>query len=67
MGEPVDEGFSIGIWASAGGTISSIEDDIVAISGGAVTQEEAEAEAEAEASRTVEPQEEAQAEAEATR
>jgi Na+-translocating ferredoxin:NAD+ oxidoreductase RnfC subunit len=47
IGEPVDEGFSIGVWASAGGTISSIENDIVAIAGGAIPQEEAEAEAEA--------------------
>ena len=46
IGEPVDEGFSIGVWASAGGTISSIENDIVAIAGGAIPQEEAEAEAE---------------------
>src|SRR5215208_1721398 len=47
LGEPVDEGFSIGVWASMGGEISSIENDIVAIGGGAVPQEEAEAEAEA--------------------
>ena len=46
IGEPVDEGFSIGVWASVGGEISSIENDIVAIAGGAITQEEAEAEAE---------------------
>jgi len=46
IGEPVDEDLSVGVWASVGGTISSIEDDIVAISG-AVPQEEAEAEAEA--------------------
>jgi Na+-translocating ferredoxin:NAD+ oxidoreductase subunit C len=46
IGEPVDEGFSIGVWASIGGEISSIENDIVAIAGGAVAQEEAEAEAE---------------------
>ena len=46
IGEPADEGFSIGVWASAGGTISSIENDIVAIAGGAIPQEEAEAEAE---------------------
>ncbi|CAA9429786.1 MAG: Respiratory-chain NADH dehydrogenase domain, 51 kDa subunit [uncultured Rubrobacteraceae bacterium] len=45
IGEPVDEGFSIGVWASAEGEISSIENDIVAISGGAIPQEEAEAEA----------------------
>src|ERR671933_897983 len=47
IGEPVDEGFSIGVWASIGGEVSSIENDIVAISGGAIPQEEAEAEAEA--------------------
>jgi Na+-translocating ferredoxin:NAD+ oxidoreductase subunit C len=46
IGEPVDEGFSIGVWASMGGEISSIENDIVAIAGGAIPQEEAEAEAE---------------------
>jgi Na+-translocating ferredoxin:NAD+ oxidoreductase RnfC subunit len=46
IGEPVDEGFSIGVWASVGGEISSIENDIVAIAGGAIPQEEAEAEAE---------------------
>ncbi|CAN5514439.1 hypothetical protein BH24ACT22_BH24ACT22_19880 [soil metagenome] len=45
IGEPVDEGFSVGVWASAAGTISSIENGIVAIAGGAVDQEEAEAEA----------------------
>ena len=47
IGEPVDEGFSIGVWASAGGEISSIQNDIVAISGGAIPQEDAEAEAQA--------------------
>src|SRR5919112_555105 len=47
IGEPVDEGFSVGVWASMGGEISSMENDIVAISGGAIPQEEAEAEAEA--------------------
>jgi Na+-translocating ferredoxin:NAD+ oxidoreductase RnfC subunit len=46
IGEPVDEGFSIGVWASVGGEISSIQNDIVAIAGGAIPQEEAEAEAE---------------------
>jgi Na+-translocating ferredoxin:NAD+ oxidoreductase RnfC subunit len=51
IGEPVDEGFSIGVWASAGGTVTSIENNIVAIEGGAVPMEEAEAEAEAEARR----------------
>jgi Na+-translocating ferredoxin:NAD+ oxidoreductase RnfC subunit len=47
IGEPVDEGFSIGVWASMAGTVSSIEDDVVAISGGAMPQEEARKEAEA--------------------
>jgi electron transport complex protein RnfC len=47
IGEPVGEGFSIGVWASVGGEISSIENDIVAIAGGAIRQEDAEAEAEA--------------------
>ena len=46
LGEPLDEGFSVGVWASMGGEISSLENDIVAISGGAISQEEAEAEAE---------------------
>lgn len=63
IGEPVEEGLSVGVWASAGGEISAIQKDIVAISGGAVPQEEAEAEAEAEAKRQVEPEEEAEAEA----
>ena len=49
IGEPVDEGFSVGVWASVGGTISSIQNDLVAIAGGAIAQEEAETEAEAEA------------------
>ena len=47
IGEAVDEGLSVGVWESAGGAISSIEEDIVAISGGTVPQEEAEAEAQA--------------------
>jgi Na+-translocating ferredoxin:NAD+ oxidoreductase subunit C len=47
IGDPVDEGFSVGVWASVGGEISSIENGIVAIAGGAIPQEEAEAEAEA--------------------
>jgi electron transport complex protein RnfC len=51
IGEPVDEGFSIGVWASVGGTVTSIQDNIVAIAGGAVPMEEAEAEAETEAKR----------------
>jgi Na+-translocating ferredoxin:NAD+ oxidoreductase subunit C len=51
IGEPIDEGFSIGVWSSMEGTVSSIEDDIVAIAGGAVSREEARAETEAEAAR----------------
>jgi Na+-translocating ferredoxin:NAD+ oxidoreductase subunit C len=51
IGEPVDVGFSIGVWASAGGTVTTIEDNIVAIAGGAAPMEDAEAEAEAEAKR----------------
>ena len=51
VGEPVDEGFSIGVWASMDGTVSSIEGDVVAISGGGIPQEEAIEEAEAEATR----------------
>ena len=51
IGEPVEEGFSIGVWASAGGTVTTIEDNIVAIAGGAVPMQDAEAEAEAEAKR----------------
>lgn len=51
IGEPVDEGFSIGVWSSMSGTISSIEDEVVAISAGEEFKAEAEAEAEAEATR----------------
>jgi Na+-translocating ferredoxin:NAD+ oxidoreductase RnfC subunit len=51
VGEPVDEGFSIGVWSGMDGNVSSIENEIVQVSGGAVAQEEAEAEAEAEATR----------------
>src|SRR3712207_4477122 len=51
IGEPVDEGFSIGVWSGMDGNISAIEEDIVQISGGAMHLEEAEAEAEAEATR----------------
>jgi Na+-translocating ferredoxin:NAD+ oxidoreductase subunit C len=51
IGEPVEEGFSIGVWASVGGTVTSIEKNIVAIEGGAVPQEDAESEAETEAKR----------------
>jgi len=51
IGEPVDEGFSIGVWSSMDGAISSLEEDIVQISGGGMPIEEAEAETEAEATR----------------
>jgi Na+-translocating ferredoxin:NAD+ oxidoreductase RnfC subunit len=51
IGEPVDEGFSIGVWSSMDGPISSIEEDVVQISGGAVPKEETRAETEAEATR----------------
>jgi electron transport complex protein RnfC len=46
IGEPVERGFSVGVWASAGGTISSIEEDIVALEGAGHSLQEAEAEAE---------------------
>jgi Na+-translocating ferredoxin:NAD+ oxidoreductase subunit C len=39
IGEPVDDGFSIGVWASAAGTVSSKEDEMIAISGGAMPRE----------------------------
>lgn len=69
IGEPVDEGFSIGVWATMEGTISSIENDIVAIAGGAIPQEEAEAEAEASMAGGAPPRGEAEPfqEAEASR
>ena len=51
IGEPVDEGFSIGVWSGMDGAISSIREDIVEISGGAVPKEDAKAETEAEAAR----------------
>lgn len=51
IGEPVDEGFSIGVWASCAGTVSLQDEDIVAISGGAIPEEEAKAEERAEAAR----------------
>jgi electron transport complex protein RnfC len=60
IGEPVDEGFSIGVWASVAGEISSIENDIVAISGGAIPQEAAEAEAEPTMSGGASPRGEAE-------
>jgi Na+-translocating ferredoxin:NAD+ oxidoreductase subunit C len=60
LGDPVDEGFSIGVWASMGGQISSIENDIVAIGEGAVPQEEAEAQAEASGAGGAPPRGEAE-------
>ena len=51
IGEPVDEGFSIGVWSGMDGNISDIEEDIVQISGGGMHIAEAEAETEAEATR----------------
>ena len=60
IGEPAEEGFSIGVWASLGGEISSIENDIVAIAGGAIPQEEAEAEAEASMAGGASPRGEAE-------
>jgi Na+-translocating ferredoxin:NAD+ oxidoreductase subunit C len=51
VGEPVDEGFSIGVWSGMDGAVSAIEEDVIQISGGAMPLEEAEAETEAEATR----------------
>ena len=51
IGEPVDEGFSIGVWASSAGTVESIEEAVVTIAGGEEFKEAAKAEAETEASR----------------
>ncbi len=51
IGEPHDQGFSIGVWSSMDGTITSIEDDVVAIEAGAEFQEAAKAETEAEKAR----------------
>ena len=52
IGKPVeDEGFSIGVWSSMEGTVTSIERQVIAISRGEEFQEEAEAEAEAEMKR----------------
>jgi electron transport complex protein RnfC len=51
IGEPVDDGFSIGVWSGMDGNISDIEEDMVQISGGGMPLEEAEAETEAEATR----------------
>jgi electron transport complex protein RnfC len=51
IGEPVDDGFSIGVWSGMDGNITAIEEDVVQISGGAMPIEEAGAETEAEATR----------------
>jgi Na+-translocating ferredoxin:NAD+ oxidoreductase subunit C len=51
IGEPVDEGFSIGVWSSMDGTISYIGEEIVQVSGGAMPKKDAQAETEAEAAR----------------
>lgn len=51
IGEPVDEGFSIGVWASAEGEVTAVEDEVVSISCGSAAREAAEAEAKAEAAR----------------
>ena len=49
IGEPADKGFSIGVWASMGGEISSVDGGMVAISGGALDEEDAEVREEAKA------------------
>ncbi|MDP9457089.1 MAG: proton-conducting membrane transporter [Actinomycetota bacterium] len=51
IGEPVDNGFSIGVWSSMDGAVSSLEDDIVVIGGGEDFKQAAKAETEAEAAR----------------
>jgi Na+-translocating ferredoxin:NAD+ oxidoreductase RnfC subunit len=51
IGEPHEGGFSIGVWSSMDGTVTSIEEDVVAIGAGAEFQEAAKAETEAEAAR----------------
>ncbi|MGF1470485.1 MAG: proton-conducting membrane transporter [Rubrobacteraceae bacterium] len=45
IGEPVDTGFSVGVWASIGGTVSSVDNALVAITGDEVPEEEAEVKA----------------------
>ncbi len=40
IGEPADKGFSIGVWASLGGKVSSIDGGLVAIAGDATREEE---------------------------
>ena len=51
VGEPTEDGFSIGVWASLRGAVSLIDGSTVAIAGGAVSQEEAEAETKVEETR----------------
>lgn len=51
IGSPAVGSFSMGVWASMRGTVSSVEDGIVALEGGALPQEQAEVEAEAEVRR----------------
>jgi electron transport complex protein RnfC len=51
IGEPVDNGFSIGVWSSMDGIVSSMEDDLVVIGGGEDFKQAAKAETEAEAAR----------------
>jgi Na+-translocating ferredoxin:NAD+ oxidoreductase RnfC subunit len=51
LGEPVDDGFSIGVWASSSGTVSLREEEMIAISSGGVPEDQAKAEERAEAAR----------------
>ena len=51
LGEPVDDGLSVGVWSSMDGTVTSIEDEVVAIGAGGSFVAQAESEAEAEAAR----------------
>ena len=51
LADPVDEGFSIGVWSSMDGTITTIDEEVVSISGGEYFEAEAEVEAEAESRR----------------
>lgn len=49
LGEPADKGFSIGVWASLGGRVASIEGGLVALAGDATRKEETEVREEAKA------------------
>lgn len=49
IGEPADKGFSIGVWASMEGTVSSVEGGLVAVASEAVDEEDAEVREEAKA------------------